>query len=123
MHRSFDGTFRTVANAFSLQTTPDTTGKDSPCGDPSLEPGFWTNYSFAQWKQAPFNEDANSIVQDPHFSFPIFPFDDYSLPFGSPGAGFVPFNPTDAGRVFPFLVPPPVARTFLTASFNPWFDF
>ena len=118
-----DGTFRTDPDAFFLQTTPDSTSQDEPCGDPNLEPGFWTSYSFSQWKQAPFNEDTGSIVQNPHFAFPFFPIDDYSLVFGSPGAGFVPFDPNEAGRMFPAFIPPPVAPTFLTAPYDPWTDF
>ena len=43
---------------------------------------------------------------------PAYPADDYSLPKGSPGAGFVVFDPSQAGRSNPVIKPPAVPATF-----------
>jgi hypothetical protein len=42
---------------------------------------------------------------------------------GSPGVGFVIFDPNRAGRSNLVLKPPAVAPTFATKSFNPAMDF
>jgi hypothetical protein len=42
-----------------------------------------------------------SVSQNPGFNNPAYPTDDYSLPKGSPGVGFVVFDPTQAGRSNP----------------------
>jgi hypothetical protein len=46
-------------------------------------------------------EDGQSVVQNPGFANPASPADDFSLPHGSPGAGFVVFDPSQAGRSNP----------------------
>lgn len=126
-----DGTFATDPNAFYQQMAPGSKVPDPPCvhdpiqnpGDPGNpgNPGFWNFYSFAQWQR--LGEDAGSVVRNPHFLFPGFPFDNFWMPFGSPLPGFVVFNPNEAGRKFPASDAPPVAPTFITAPFNPRTDF
>jgi uncharacterized protein (TIGR03437 family) len=113
-----DGTFAGDAKGFAVQPKPDTTGK-SPC---SANTSAWNFYTFAQWQQQ-VGEDANSVVQNPGFANPAYPADDYSLPKGSPGVGFVVFDPNLAGRTNPKINPPAIAPTFPTKSFNPATDY
>lgn len=63
------------------------------------------------------------MVQDPGFANPAYPADDYSLPHGSPGVGFVVFDPNLAGRSNPVIKPGPVAATFPTRLYNPATDY
>jgi hypothetical protein len=117
-----DGTFASDGHAFYQQTTADPNGNNPPCvTDPTKNPGFWTFYSFAEWQG--LGEDMGSVVKNPHFLFPAFPFDNFWMPFGSPLPGFVTFKPNEAGREFPGPPAPPVAPTFMTAPFNPRTDF
>jgi len=113
-----DGTFATEPKAFAVQPQPDTKGK-SPC---SANTNDWTFYTVAQWKQT-VAEDLQSVVQNPGFKNPAYPADDFSLPQGSPGIGFVVFDPNQAGRSNPVLKPPAVPATFPTMVFNPATDF
>ena len=83
--------------------------------------GTWTYYTFAGWQAS--GEDVQSVVQNPGFNNPAYPADDFSLPKGSPGFGFVVFDPNQAGRTNPVLKPPAVAATFPTKLFNPATDF
>jgi len=111
-----DGAFATDTQAFHAQLKP---GIAAPCdGGVSA----WTFYTFAGWQKSA-GEDAQSVVQNPGFNNPAYPADDYSLPKGSPGAGFVVFDPTQAGRSNPILQPPAIAATFPTKTFNPATDF
>lgn len=71
----------------------------------------------------PVNEDLQSPVQNPGFNNAAYPADDYSMPKGSPGVGFVPFDPSQAGRTNPLLKPPAVAATFPTKMYNPATDY
>jgi hypothetical protein len=68
---------------------------------------------------------ATSIVKDPRFAAPAFPDDDYRLPNGSPGVGFVPFDYWKAGTsaLHSVQVPAYVIPTFPTAVFDPATDF
>ena len=117
-----DGTFASDPNAFYQQVVPADNVPNPPCAhDPTQNSGLYTFYSFAQWQG--IGEDAGSVVENPHFLFPFFPFDDFWMPFGSPLPGFVPFNPNEAGRKFTAADAPPVAPTFMTAPFNPRTDF
>lgn len=120
-----DGSFSTDLNAFFLQNQPDWSAPNNPpCSDPVHRSALWTPYLFTQWQQAPFDEDSGSVdTRSPGFVWPFFPIDDYWLLFGSPGVGFKPFDPNEAGRAFTFWFPPRVAPTFLTAPYNPWTDF
>ena len=56
------------------------------------------------------------MVQNPGFNNPAYPADDYSLPNGSPGVGFVVFDPSQAGRSNPVINPPAVPATFPTKT-------
>jgi uncharacterized protein (TIGR03437 family) len=109
-----DGAFATDAQAFHVQQSLDASGN---CGDQKL----WTYYTFAGWKG--LGEDVQSVVQNPGFNNPAFPADDYTLPKGSPGVGFVVFDPSQAGRSNPQINPPAVPATFPTKLFNPVTDY
>jgi hypothetical protein len=77
----------------------------------------WTFYTFAGWQG--IGEDTHSVVQNPGFNSPAYPADDYTLPKGSPGVGFVVFDPIQAGRSNPVIMPAAVPATFPTKTFNP----
>ena len=64
-----------------------------------------------------------SLVLNPGFNNPAYPNDDFTLPKGSPGAGFVVFDYTQAGRSNPVILPPAVAATFPTKLLNPAADY
>ncbi|HUK13662.1 MAG TPA: hypothetical protein VLW17_10225, partial [Thermoanaerobaculaceae bacterium] len=87
--------------------------QNNGCGGPKL----WTLLNFAGWQD--LGEDVHGVVRDPGFRAPGYPNDDYSLPGGTPGVGFVPFDPNLAGRSDPEIMPPAVAATFPTETFNP----
>jgi hypothetical protein len=42
---------------------------------------------------------------------------------GSPGVGFVVFDPSQAGRSNPLINPPMIPATFLTKRYNPATDY
>ena len=109
-----DGAFASDAQAFHIQQSLDASGN---CGNQKL----WNYYTFAGWQGQ--GEDAQSGVRNPGFNNPAYPADDYTLPKGSPGAGFVVFDPSQAGRSNPVINPPPVPATFPTKLFNPATDF
>ncbi|MGO9095040.1 MAG: IPT/TIG domain-containing protein [Bryobacteraceae bacterium] len=113
-----DGAFASYAKAFAVQLSPGT-GGNAPCNDTTSD---YTFYTFAGWQQQ-VGEDAQSAVQDPGFNNPAYPADDYSLPNGSPGVGFVVFDPSQAGRSNPVIKPPAVSATFPTMLFNPATDY
>jgi len=92
-----------------------------PCG-PGSRGVSETRLSLDQWKSQ-LSEDTGSVVKDPNFARPYYPFDDFSLRFGPPIAGFIPFNAAEAGRIPGFLRPPPVAATFLTMTYDPNTDY
>lgn len=121
-----DGGFNTDTVAFRQQQSPNTNPfciNPPPYALPYPPPASGlTFYKFAGWKNL-LNEDANSVIQRPGFKHPEYPEDDYSLPNGSPGAGFNPFDPHHAGRRNPTIFPNPVQPTFPTALFNPATDF
>ena len=109
-----DGAFATDAKAFHVQQSQ---GPTNICGNK----GTWTNYTFAGWQA--LGEDVQSAVRNPGFNNPAYPADDFSLPKGSPGFGFIVFDPNQAGRTSPVLQPPAVAATFPTKLFNPATEF
>ncbi len=109
-----DGTFASDPQAFHWLATQDAMNN---CGGQ----GLWTFLTLADWQK--LSEDLTSVVQNPGFKNPAYPADDYSLPKGSPGVGFVVFDATLAGRNNPVLMPPPVAATFPTKVFNPATDY
>lgn len=108
-----DGAFINDTQAFHVQSAA---GPANLC---SKVPSRWTFYSFSDWQQNT-GEDAQSVVQDPGFTNPTYPADDFSLRKGSPGVGFVVFDPNQAGRFEthdqsargPRNVPYPVLQSF-----------
>jgi uncharacterized protein (TIGR03437 family) len=113
-----DGAFASDTKAFHVQLNASS-GPDAPC---SGNASSWTFYTFSAWQQT-LGEDQQSVVQNPGFANPAYPADDYSLPKGSPGAGFVVFDPNQAGRTNPVIKPPAVAATFPTKTYNPATDY
>ena len=113
-----DGNFASDPNAFGVQGSAGA-GAQAPCNGNFN--GF-TFYSLATWQQS-LGEDLQSVAQNPGFNNPAYPADDYSLPHGSPGVGFVVFDATQAGRSNPVLKPPAVAATFPIKLFNPATDY
>jgi hypothetical protein len=107
-----DGLFASDTKGFAVQLTAGT-GAAAPCNSTISD---YTFYTFAGWQQT-VGEDAQSAVQNPNFKNPVYPADDFSLPGGSPGVGFVVFDATQAGRSNPVINPPAVAATFVTAPF------
>ena len=114
-----DGGFATDAKAFEVQPNPIPTAPQAPCSGNTND---WTFYTFAQW-QTKVGEDTQSVVQNPGFANPVYPADDYSLPKGSPGVGFVVFDPSQAGRTNPVIKPPAIPATFVTKTYNPATDY
>jgi hypothetical protein len=112
-----DGGFASDAKAFHVQPNPGV-GANAPCSDDKTT---WTFYTFSGWQG--IGEDLQSVVRNPGFTNPAYPADDYSLPHGSPGAGFVVFDATQAGRSNPVLKPPAVAPTFPIKRFDPATDY
>ena len=113
-----DGAFAADTKAFEVQPNPGT-GGNAPCNGNTNN---WTFYTFSQWQQT-VGEDLQSVVANPGFNNPAYPNDDYTLPKGSPGVGFVVFDYKQAGRSNPLLMPPAIAPTFLTKTFNPATDY
>jgi hypothetical protein len=77
-----------------------------------VNPKSRTKYTLSQWQFV--GEDIHSQNADPLFVNPNFPNDDFTLQSGSPAlkVGFVPFDPSQAGRLTAPI--PPVA---IPASF------
>jgi len=109
-----DGGFATDPQAFHTQKSLDANGG---CGNQKL----WTYFTFGGWQG--LGEDLPSVVQNPGFNNPAYPADDYTLPKGSPGVGFIVFDPSQAGRSNPVIKPPAVPATFPTKPFNPATDY
>ena len=109
-----DGTFAADPGAFHSQQSLDANGG---CGNQKL----WNYYTFAGWQGQ--GEDTQGVVKNPDFKNPSYPADDFTLPNGSPGAGFVVFDLMQAGRSNPKIMPSAVAPTFPTKLFNPVTDF
>jgi len=118
MYWRTDGQLASDSKAFAVQAAAGT-GPNAPC-DGNM--AAWTFYTFSGWQQA-FGEDVRSVIRNPGFANPTFPADDYSLPHGSPGVGFVVFDPSLAGRSYPHIHPPAVPPTFPTKTFDPATDF
>jgi hypothetical protein len=111
-----DGAFAADPDAFHFQPNPAT---NNPCyfGQPSK----LTFLTLAGWQK--LGEDALSVVQNPGFKNPAYPADDYSLPNGSPGVGFIVFDAAQAGRSNPVINPPAVPAAFPTKTLNPTADY
>jgi uncharacterized protein (TIGR03437 family) len=112
-----DGAFASDTKAFYVQPNAGT-GPNAPCTGVMAD---YTFFTFSGWQQTE-GEDTQSVVKNPGFNNPAYPADDYSLPKGSPGAGFVVFDPSQAGRSNPVIMPPAVPATFPTQTF-PATDF
>lgn len=119
MYWRTDGKFVTAPQAFRVQPNGVAAGTDThaPC---SGSPSDWMFYTFAAW-QTQAGEDTQSVVKDPGFKNPLG--DDFSLPNGSPGVGFVVFDLTQFGRLNPVINPPAIPATFPTMPFNPATDY
>ena len=113
-----DAAFGTDPDAFHSQPSPEGT---MLCGFGK----YLTYYNFAGWQG--IGEDAGGVAnQNPGFEDPVYPYDNYSLPNGSPGVGFTVFDPSDAGRNNPAINPTDtinIPATFPTAFFNPSSDY
>ena len=113
-----DGTFNTDTAAFHYQPNPNT---PQVCGVSTS----WTYLNFAGWQG--LSEDEVSLAnKNPGFNNPVYPNDDYSLPNGSPGVGFVVFDPNEAGRSNPIIKPTDpidIPPTFVTTYYNPATDY
>jgi hypothetical protein len=121
-----DTTFATDKKTFYVQPIGITTGQTPPCDRMAAD---WIYYTFPTWQSA-IGEDAQSIAtKDPGFANPTstatltYPADDYALPNGTPGVGFVVFDPSLAGRSNPVLAAPTIPATFATQPFNAATDF
>jgi hypothetical protein len=110
-----NGTFNTDPDAFHYQTTASS---PNICASSSKS---WTFETFAGWQG--LGEDLSGVSNvNPGFTNPVYPYDDYSLPNGSPGVGFVVFDPSDAGRNNPIIKPTDpldIPATVVTTFYNP----
>ena len=116
-----DGGFANDAKAFVVQPNPAIKDKNAPCADGEKKNEL-TFYPFTQWQQK-VSEDQQSVIKNPGFANPAYPNDDYSLQKGSPGVGFVVFDPSQDGRTNPVIKPPTIPDTFPTKPFNPATDY
>lgn len=121
MYWRTDGGFANDDKAFAVQPNPALKDKNAPCADGEKKNEL-TFYPFAQWQQK-VNEDLQSVIQNPGFTNPAYPNDDYSLPKGSPGVGFVVFDLNQMGRSNPVIKPTTIPETFPTKPFNPATDY
>jgi len=112
-----DGSFATDTQAFHIQPNPS-----SPlCDTLNLSGADWNYYTFSGWQGV--GEDTQGTAQkNPGFANPVYPADDFSLS-SSPSAGFVVFDPSQAGRQNPVIQAPTISATFLTAPLNPATDY
>ncbi len=112
-----DGLLSTDPDAFHMQPNAS-----SPLCDTSNASGTdWNYYTFSGWQG--IGEDTQGTTQkNPGFTNPAYPADDYTLS-SSPAAGFIVFDPTQAGRQNPTIQAPSIAATFQTAPLNPATDF
>jgi hypothetical protein len=114
-----DGAFNTDPDAFHYQPA---------ASSPNLcttNTKYWNFYNFAGW-QGLGEDQAGVANQNPGFTNPAYPYDNYTLPNGSPGVGFVVFNPDGAGRSNPIINPTDtinIPATVPTAFYNPATDF
>lgn len=88
-----DGGFASYAKAFHIQPTAGPAGADTICQNTE---SAWTFYTFSGWQGQ--GQDLSSIVANPGFANTASTADDYTLPSGSPGAGFKVFDTTIPGR-------------------------
>jgi hypothetical protein len=118
LHWRTDGKFSSDSKVFYVQ--PDAgDGPDAPCSGNASQ---YTFYTFSEWQQK-VGEDLQSVVKDPGFANSTYPADDFSLPKGSPGIGFVPFDTTQPGRSNPVIMPSALAATFPKKPFDRSADY
>jgi hypothetical protein len=113
-----DSGFSTDTKAFHVQPASGS-GPNAPCSD---DKSTWTFYTFAAWQQT-VGQGLQTVVKDPGFKSPAYPADDYSLPKGSPGVGFVVFDSSQAGRSNAIIMPPAVPATYPAKLFDPAKDY
>lgn len=110
-----DGAFNTDPDAFHYQPSASS---PNICASSSKS---WTFETFAGWQG--IGEDLAGVANvNPGFTDPVYPYDNYSLPNGSPGVGFVVFDPNDAGRNNPIIKPTDpidIPATMVTTFYNP----
>jgi hypothetical protein len=110
-----DGAFNTDPDAFHYQPSASS---PNICASSSKS---WTFETFAGWQG--LGEDLAGVANvNPGFTDPVYPNDNYSLPNGSPGVGFVVFDPNDAGRNNPIIKPTDpidIPATMVTTFYNP----
>ena len=110
-----DGAFNTDPDAFHYQPAASS---PNICGTSSKS---WTFETFSGWQG--LGEDLAGVANvNPGFTDPVYPYDNYSLPNGSPGVGFVVFDPSDAGRQDPIINPTDtvnITATMPTTFYNP----
>jgi hypothetical protein len=78
-----------------------------------------TKYDLSQWQFV--GEDVHSLNADPLFVNPGYPADDFTLQAGSPAnkIGFVPFDPSQAGRLTAPIPPVVIAPSFPLQPMSP----
>jgi hypothetical protein len=121
-----DGQFASDSHQFRVQTQPAAAGV--PCNSALAT---YTYMPFANWQTSvdvgggtyAMDEDTGGAIGDPGFKAPFYPQDDYSFPQGSPGHGFIPFDPTQAGRNGHPPLWTSVPDTVGTLTYNPATDF
>jgi hypothetical protein len=112
-----DGSFATDTQAFHVQPSAS-----SPlCDTLNLSHTDWNYYTFSGWQGIGEDEQGTAQVQ-PAFANPAYPADDFALS-APPSAGFVVFDPSQAGRQSPTIQAPAILATFQTAPMNPATDY
>jgi hypothetical protein len=113
-----DGAFNSDTKGFHTQPNPNSPGL---CGISTS----WTFYNFSGWQG--LGEDAGGLAtKNPGFNNPAYPNDDYTLPNGSPGVGFVVFDYSEDGRTSPVIKPTDpldIPATFPTSFYSPTSDY
>jgi hypothetical protein len=112
-----DGAFASDTQAFHIQPNAS-----SPLCDTLNTSGTdWNYYTFAGWQGV--GEDVQGTAGvNPGFANPTYPADDYTLST-TPTAGFVVFDPSQAGRQSAVIQAPTIPATFVTAPLNPATDY
>lgn len=110
-----DGAFNTDPDGFHYQPNASS---PNICASSSKN---WTFETFTGWQG--LGEDLSGLANvNPGFEDPVYPYDNYSLPNGSPGVGFVVFDPNEAGRNNPIINPTDtinIPATMVTTFYNP----
>jgi Right handed beta helix region len=102
--------FANEKHAFYAQFRPS--GEKRAC----LKPKDLKTFDLRAWRAA--GEDIESKVLQPEFKNPGYPDSDFSL-LRSPGLGYEPFDPKEAGPRSHDIAAPKVLASFPTAPFDP----